>query len=254
VDAFHASDRSNSGNFSLEFRAKLGPRPEYKHLRPWAYQAVDVPGDVLAGTTGTLTFYQLVLPQEPDPTPDPDDHFLFVLRDSSGVTQTTAIPLAHGDSDIPVFEQAVVSVETYLSGDGFADFAGQAVQLKFYGVHDGDVAGTSFYLDDVRFDICTTQPIPPDVPGTASFGGLIEVLLGGVPTQMPGIAVWAYAPGEQLYRTQTIHDSTYHFYNVSPGTYTVYAEVWTGGILYTGTTEVTLVANERNYSVDLLLQ
>ncbi len=71
---------------------------------------------------------------------------------------------------------------------------------------------------------------------------------------MPGIRVWAFAPGTDLYETKTIHDSTYHFYNVPPGRYTIYAEVWTDGILYSGTTEVTVVSNERNYGVDMLLR
>jgi len=71
---------------------------------------------------------------------------------------------------------------------------------------------------------------------------------------MPGIQVWAYAAGGEIYRTQTIHDSTYHFYNIPPGTYTLYAEVWIGELLYTGTAEVTVAADERNYGVDMLLR
>ena len=110
-------------------------------------------------------------------------------------------------------------------------------------------------VDDVRFDICTTQPIPAEIPGTASFGGLVEVLLSGLPTKMgDGIQIFAYARGGALYVTQTIHDSTYHFYNIPPGTYTVYAEVWFENLLYTATVEVTVVADERNHNVDLILQ
>jgi hypothetical protein len=251
TDVFHASDRKHSGNFSLEFRAKLGPRPKYIPLRPWSYQAVGVPGDVLPDTTGTLSYWQLVLPEA---TPDPDDHFFLAIRNSAGVTITSGIPLASGDTGIPQFVPSAVDVETYLPGDRFAEFAGQDVQLKFYGVHDDDTSGTSFYIDDVRFDICTVQPVPPDVPGTASIGGLVEVLLGTTPTQMPGVPVWAFAPGGALYRTQTIHDSTYHFYNVPPGTYAIYAEVWVDGILYNAVIDVRVVADERNYGVNLLLQ
>jgi hypothetical protein len=254
VDAYHASDRKHSGNFSLEFRANVGPRPEYKHLRPWAYQAVDVPGDVLADTTGTLRFWQLVVPDPEDERPDPDDRFYLAIRDSAGVTQTANIPLAQGDTNTPVFQQKVISVEAHLTGNGFADFAAEEMQVLFYGVHDGQTPGTSFYIDDVRFDICTTQPIPADVPDTASMGGLVEVLLRARPTKMPGIEVWAFARGGKLYRTKTIHDSTYHFYNIPPGAYTIYAEVWMEGILYTSTMEVEVVANQRNYAINLLLQ
>jgi regulation of enolase protein 1 (concanavalin A-like superfamily) len=254
VDAYHASDRKHSGNFSLEFRASVGPRPEYKHLRPWAYQAVDVPGDVLPDTTGTLSFWQLVVPDSEEGRPDPSDRFYLAIRDSAGVTQTTSIPLAQGDTNTPVFQQKVISVETHLEGDRFAGFAAQEMQVAFYGVHNGQPPGTSFYIDDVRFDICTTQPIPEDVPGTASMGGLVEVLLRARPTKMPGIEVWAFARGGDLFRTKTIHDSTYHFYNVPPGIYTIYAEVWMEGILYTSTKEIEVVANERNYAINMLLQ
>jgi regulation of enolase protein 1 (concanavalin A-like superfamily) len=254
VDAYHASDHTHSGNFALEFRASVGPRPEYKHLRPWAYQAVSVPGDVLATTEGTLSYWQYVIPDPEEAPPDPNDHFYLAVRDSDGVTVTSNIPLAHGDTNTPVFQQQVVSVENNLPGNGFLDLAGSDVQLYFYGVHNGVTPGTSFYMDDVRFDICTTQPIPDDIPGTASIGGLIEVLLHARPTKMPGIQVWAFAPGGGLYSTRTIHNSTYHFYNLPPDTYTIYAEVWTDGILYTATTEARVVADERNYGVDLLLQ
>jgi regulation of enolase protein 1 (concanavalin A-like superfamily) len=254
VDAFHASDRMHSGNFSLEFRTSLGPRPEYRHLRPWAYQSVDVPGDVLPQTTGTLSYWEYVIPDPEDQTPDPDDRFYLAIRDAAGITHTAGIPLAQGDTDTPLFQQKVISVETFMGGDAIADFAGKKMQVYFYGVHDGDTPGTSFYIDDVRFDICTVQPIPDDVPGTASIGGLVEVLLDARPTKMSGIQVWAFAPGGELYSTRTIHDSTYHFYNIPPGPYTIYAEVWMENILYTATTEAEVITDERNYGVNLLLQ
>jgi regulation of enolase protein 1 (concanavalin A-like superfamily) len=254
VDAFHASDKKHSGNFSLEFRASVGPPPEYRNTVPWAYQSVAVPGSAAPNTTGQLSFWQFVVPDPNDATPDPGDSFKLVVRDASGITQTAAIPLAQGDDQTDEFVQKVVDVEQYLPGNGFADLAGQDIQIKFYGVNNLQAPGTSFYIDDVRFDICTVQPIPEDIPGTASIGGLVEVLLDARPTKMTGIQVWAFAPGGTLYRTRTIHDSTYHFYNVPPGRYTIYAEVWTDSILYTSTTEVGVIANERNYGVNLLLQ
>ncbi len=255
VDTFHASDKVHAGNFALQFRASTGPRPEYRKLLPWAYQAdIAVPGGTLPTTEGTLTYWQFVKPEPEGSTPDPDDHFYLAIRNSGGVTITEGIPLANGDTSTPIYMQNVVSVETFLPGNGFADLAEQNIQVYFYADHDNVAPGTYFYIDDVRFDICTMQPIPEDVPGTASIGGLIEVLLGQRPTLMPGIQVWAYAAGGEIYRTQTIHDSTYHFYNVPPGTYTLYAEVWIADVLYTGTTEVTVVADERNYGVDMLLQ
>jgi regulation of enolase protein 1 (concanavalin A-like superfamily) len=256
ADVFHWNRRSHSGNFALELRAALSPPPEYRPLDPWAYQAVDVPGDVAPHTEGILSYWQYVspFPEERSTGPDASDEFKLVIRDASGAPQSVDIPLATGDPLSTAWELKTVNVETYLTGDRIAEFAGDQMQIYFYGVHDADDLGTSFWIDDVRFDICTTEPIPPDLPDTASFGGLIEVLLNARPTKMPGIQVWAFAPGGVLFSTKTIHDSTYHFYNVPPGTYTIYAEVWTDGILYSSTMEVTVVTNERNYGVDMLLQ
>jgi regulation of enolase protein 1 (concanavalin A-like superfamily) len=256
ADVFHWNRRSHSGNFALELRAALSPAPENRPLRPWAYQAVSVPGDVEPFSEGILSYWAYVSPyhEERAPGPDHDDVLNLVVRNSSGVPQTVDIPLVDGDPLSTAWEQHVIHVENFMTGDRLAQFAGDEIQLNFYGVHNDDELGTSFWIDDVRFDICTTQPIPPPEPNTASIGGLIEVLLNARPTKMPGIKVWAFAPGATLLSTQTIHDSTYHFYNLPPGTYTIYAEVWTDGILYSGTTEVTVVADERNYGVGMLLQ
>ena len=100
----------------------------------------------------------------------------------------------------------------------------------------------------------TPAPTPDDVPGTASIGGLIEVLSNGNPVKSPGVQVWAFAPGGAEYRTDTLHDGTYRVYNLPPDTYTIYAEAWVDGILYSGSKDVTVVTDERNYGVDLLLQ
>jgi regulation of enolase protein 1 (concanavalin A-like superfamily) len=250
-DTRKVSNETRSGNFSLNLRASKGIPPVYSKLSPWAYQAVSVPGEILATTTGTLRFWQYVESDPEGSTPDPDDRFLLAIRDSSGVTQTAGIPLAQGDTHTSEFQQKVISVEEHID---IENFAGQDIQLEFYAEHDGTESGTYFYIDDVRFDICTVQPIPEEIDGTASIGGIVEVLLAGTPTKMPGIKIQAFTPGGDLLRSQSIHDSTYHFYNVSPGIYIIYAEVWVGGHLYTATTEVEVSANERNYSVHLLLE
>jgi hypothetical protein len=206
---------------------------------------------MLPTTTGTLSFWQFV-ESDPEGSPaDADDQLLLAVRGSSGITQTAGIPLARGDTNTSEFQQKVISVEEYIDIESFAE---QDIQIKFYAEHDGVDSGTYFYIDDVRLDICTVQPIPDPVPGTASIGGTVEVLLAGTPTKMPGIKVQAFAPGEELLGSQSIHNSTYHFYNIQPGLYVIYAEVWVGGHLYTATTEVEVGTDERNYSVNLLLE
>jgi hypothetical protein len=132
--------------------------------------------------------------------------------------------------------------------------AGQEVAIRFYATHDADEYGTWFYLDDVQCNVCSDWPIPDPVDGTASFGGLVRGMTGAVPQVLTGVRVMAYSRGGQVYRTLSIHDGTYHFYNVPPGTYTVYAEAWAGGYLLVDSATVTVVANERNYGVNLLLQ
>ncbi|HIE39017.1 MAG TPA: carboxypeptidase regulatory-like domain-containing protein [Anaerolineae bacterium] len=109
-------------------------------------------------------------------------------------------------------------------------------------------------MDDLECNVCTEQPIPDPVPGTASIGGLVRAMLGGVPQPLTGAEVWAYSQGGEVYYTRSIHDGTYHFYNIPPGTYWIYSEAWVGGYLRTDSTTVTVVADERNYSVHLLLQ
>lgn len=249
VDVSHASDRKHSGSFSLQFRARASKAPAYRHLRPWAYQTVRVPDHVLPETTGTLTYWQLVLPHPEGGTPDAGDRFYLAIRDSAGMTLTAGIPLADGDKSTAGFQHNAVTVPAI-----FAESAGEEIQIQFYAVHDGDESGTDFFVDDIGFDICTTQPEPEDIPGTSSFGGLVQVLLGGRPIHSTAIPVWAFAPDGELVHTTTIHDSTYHFYNVSPASYTIYAEVWMGGVLYASSAEVDVTAGEHNYAVDLLLQ
>jgi hypothetical protein len=131
--------------------------------------------------------------------------------------------------------------------------AGQEVAIRFYATHDADEYGTWFYLDDVQCNVCSDWPIPDPVDGTASFGGLVRGMTGAVPQVLTGVRVMAYSRGGQVYRTLSIHDGTYHFYNVPPGSYTVYAEAWAGGNLLIDSTTVTVVANERNYGINLLL-
>ena len=140
------------------------------------------------------------------------------------------------------------------SGIDLAPLAGQDVQVRFYTVHDGDKYGTYFYLDDLECNICTEWPIPDPQPGTASIGGKVLGIISSVPQAMPGVMVVAYSPGGEVYQTLSIHDATYHFYNIPPGTYTVYAQTWVGGVLKMDSATVTVVSDERNYYVNLRLQ
>jgi hypothetical protein len=91
----------------------------------------------------------------------------------------------------------------------------------------------------------------------ASFGGKVQLIThGGVPRDLQGIDVWAYGPQGGVLHTQSIHDGTYHFYNVPPGTYTIYAEYWEGGVggtLYTAIVTVTVGPNDQINTIHLYL-
>ncbi len=134
-------------------------------------------------------------------------------------------------------------------------YAGETVRLYWNATHDEDYNGTFFYLDDVSAEVCTHWPIPDPVAGTASFGGLISTLGEYNATiRLPGADVWAYARGGEVYHTRAIQDGSYHFYNVPAGDYVIYAEAWVSESLRMASTQITVVPDERNYAVNLLLQ
>ncbi len=134
-----------------------------------------------------------------------------------------------------------------------ASLAGQEMDVRFYAEHDGDQYGTWFYLDDLFCEVCNTWAPPDPEPGTASIGGEARVLVGGVPEALRNVDVIAYSRGGDVLRTVTIQNGLYHFYNVAPGSYTIYAETWIDGDLYVATKSVVVAADERNYDVNLLL-
>ncbi|MEE8391045.1 MAG: hypothetical protein V3S14_09655, partial [Anaerolineae bacterium] len=131
--------------------------------------------------------------------------------------------------------------------------AGQDVQVRFYATHDGDEIGTWFYLDNVENNICTQWPIPEPEDGTASIGGQVFGGTSGYQL-MTGVRVMAYSQGGEVYQTVSIQDGTYHFYNIPPGNYFIYAEAWVGGTLTVGFANETVVSNERNYGIALYLR
>jgi hypothetical protein len=130
---------------------------------------------------------------------------------------------------------------------------GQNVRVHFTAERDEDSRDTWFYLDALECDVCTGWPVPPPIAGTASITGGVRVLVGGVPRTLQGVDVWAYSPGGETYHTVTIQNGTYGFYNVPPGTYTIYSEVWVGGEPRFATATVIVGADERRTGVNLFL-
>jgi hypothetical protein len=227
---------------------------------PYLYQAITIPAEVYTQTTLTVSGYRLVDEGLSgccnDYITDPDDVLYLKMKDGGGsdLAPGNGTPIVNGGVVTATWAAFSVDVTDVVSP---VLFAGQDVQVYFHGIQDVDYDCTFFYLDTLKCDLCTYWPIPPEIPGTASFGGLVQVFLHhGIPQALPGIDVWAYSASGEVYHTQTIHDGTYHFYNVPPGTYTIYAEYWEGGMggtLHYGMRSVTVEADERVYNINLYL-
>jgi hypothetical protein len=232
----------------------MGSYPECPAYRPYLWQTVRVPTDVLTITTMVVRGQRLVAgslaPCSIPDSPDADDRLFLQMQDGSGVALGAPTELANGGAPVRTWAPFQVDVTDAI---GLYNRRGQDVQVRFYGVHNNDYRDTWFYLDALECQVCTGWPIPEPVPGTASIGGDVRVLVGGIPRTLQGVDVWAYSPGGQVYHTVTIQDGTYHFYNILPGTYTIYSEMWIGGGGRFATTTLTLGADERNYNVNLFL-
>ncbi len=246
------------GSFSLRLHASNSVIPcAQNQLQPYLYQTVQMPTEVYSQSTLIVSGHYLVsgsafecsLPN----SPDADDTLQVSLRqtDGSQITAPQAI-LTGSDAD-----GRWHSAETPLQGGlgNPADYAGQTLQLRWSASNDTDTSGTFFYIDDVSAQLCTAWAAPADEPGASTIGGSVSTRgENNVPTAMPGADVWAYTQGSDVLHTRAIHDGTYHFYNVQPGTYVIYAEAWVGGSLRTVSTSVDVEAGDRLTNINLLLQ
>lgn len=244
------------GAFSMRLHASLGTYPcEENSYDPYVYQTVQIPTDVFTLTTITVEGQRAVAgslsPCSFPDSPEADDVFYAQIRDGGGTSISTPITITHGGVVTETWEYFCIDFTEAIS---LVSRAGQNVQVYFHAAHDQDYYGTFFYMDNVECNVCTNWPIPDPVPGTASIGGLVRAMIGGWPQPLTGVDVWAYSQGSEVYHTRSIHDGTYHFYNIPPGTYRIYSEAWLSGYLRVDSTTVAVVADERNYNVNLLLQ
>jgi len=245
----------HTGAFAMRLHASLGSYPTCAAFNPYLYQTVQIPTEVYTLTHLVVRGWRAVAGSLTDCSyrgiPDADDVLYIQLRDNAGNPIASAIPIVNGGVVTETWETFSTDFTSQID---LTALAGQNVRVHFYAAHDGDYYGTFFYLDDLSCSVCTYWPIPDPVPGTASIGGSVRTLVGGAPQYLTGVDVWAYSQGGEVLRTRTIQDGTYHFYNIPPGTYTVYSAAWVSGQLRWDSTIVTVVADERNYNVDLLLK
>ncbi len=258
---YRGSTYFHDGTLSMRLHTTLGFYPTCSAVpNPYLYQTITIPTEVYTQTTLTVSGYRLVAESESsccNPTTDPGDQLFLKMRDGAGADLGTGNGTLVVDGGTPLlktWQRFSIDVTDVVSP---ATRAGQDVQVYFHGIQEVDTECTFFYLDTLECEACTEWPIPDPVAGTSSFGGLIQVFVHhGIPQTFRGIDVWAYSPGGEVYHTTTIHDGTYHFYNVPPGSYTIYAEYWeggAGGTLHFGTWTITVEADERIYNVNLYM-
>jgi hypothetical protein len=258
---YRGSTYFHDGTLSMRLHTSLGFYPACSAMpNPYLYQTITIPTEVYTQTTLTVSGYRLVAESESNccyPVTDPGDQLFLKMRDGGGADLGVGNGTLVVDGGTPLlrtWQHFSVDVTDVVSP---AARAGQDVQIYFHGLQDVNTECTFFYLDTLECEACTEWPIPDPVGGTSSFGGLIQVFVHhGIPQTFRGIDVWAYSPGGEVYHTTTIHDGTYHFYNVPPGSYTIYAEYWeggAGGTLHFGTWTITVDADERIYTVNLYM-
>jgi hypothetical protein len=192
-----------------------------------------------------------------------EDKLYLTIRDGTGADLTQPIIVVDGgqpDRDLfHLFDRDLVPL---FDGTDVLDHVGQNLRFHLYADNDDEQGDSRFYLDQIRCDVCTTI-IPPDPePGRVyRVGGRLLVVLEGRPTQMPGIDVWAIqlpdgtTPPEDLgvWTTTSIQGSTYNLFNLNPGRYRIYAEVWVSGNLYSAATTIQVEAGDTVIDVNLNL-
>ena len=244
------------GAFCMRLHASRGAPPcsEGKY-QPYLYQEIQVPTEVY--TISTLTVQGNYYIDKSDlpcslEGPDGDDLLNLSLQESDGTPIGNSQEITNGSGITGTWHSMVTDLSSQIN---LPDYADETIRIHWDAIQDGDDNGTFFFLDEVSAQICTEWPIPDPITNTASIGGLISILNEyhvAIPTSNANVQ--AYRQGGEVHRTASIQDGSYHFYNVEPGDYLIYAQVWQDGILHTATTNVTVAANERNYSINMLLQ
>jgi hypothetical protein len=248
----HQSRYFYEGSMSMRLHASMGSYPDCASYNPYLWQTVQIPTEVYSITTMVVRGRRLVAgsqaPCSNADSAEADDKLWVRMQDDGGGDLEDAVMIGDGGADVRVWESFEVPVTEAVD---LANHPGEQVRVYFNATHDEDYNDTWFYLDGLECEVCTGWPPPEPIPGMALIGGEARVLVNGVPRSLQGIDVWAYSVGGEVFHTVTIHNGTYHFYNIPPGTYTIYSETWVGGSARFATTTVTVGAGD--YDVNLFL-
>lgn len=217
--------------------------PNFGNRKPSIYQSFDITipdVGILTDTTAILNlrrgvdknfggtsastdqlYFTLRWPSEPAP-PDPGFDLITPILIASG-TDASLPDLNSLDpqpTDWTVFSQDIFAGINPLS----VLENGSTVRAYFYTANPG--VGTAFYLDNIDLTVCSTEPAPTQVSGGRITGFTRR---GGAP--LKGVDVWAYAYAEDgstpgpVFKTQSIQDGSFRFYNLPPGSYLLYASI-----------------------------
>jgi hypothetical protein len=225
-------------------------------LDPYIYQTVEFPQEIQSFSTLVVNGSYFVsgsdLPCSYPDSADGDDEFLFTLKEWDGTTVYTDTLITGGTATGTWRTVPVTPTESL----DLTPYAGQMMRLHWAGTHDGDFDGTFFYMDEISAQLCTEWPIPDKVPGMAVVGGRATTQgEQSVTVILPGADVWAYGRGGgDVYHTQAIQDGTYHFYNIPPGEYVIYAEALVGGVPRYAMVTISLAADEEVHDLNLFLE
>jgi hypothetical protein len=268
--AYRAGGSANQGNYKMAAPTNDGNNPYF-------YQKLDLPEWIISTTTKlNLNFYRNIDDQNKFESTDVFRAAVVTAEPSGLGTPSNAILLtekvvvATGDKrstkaisyDPTVWEP--VSLELSLKpGVNLEDYKDQDLYILFYNDSNGEncsVASnckyTKFFFEDVELAVCTTQPKPDltnneyqtHIQGKVTIfkDALISAVAG------PGLKVWAYSEGGELYETVTIQNGEYNFYGLPAksfgvgGTkYFIYAEQ----VIEDGST-VSVLATDRNVVIE----
>jgi hypothetical protein len=263
ASADHSCDQDGQpgGGYSMLLRADSSCQGGPCH--PWARQDFVVPRFISTTQPVDLelgvSLYFLVPPPSASPGRS-EDQLRMVIQDGGGNNVTAPLVIASGaNPDRGTFRAYARDMSGLLD---WRARVGEQLRFRLEVPNPNGQGNSRFYVDQVRYDFCTiVQPPDPEPDKVERLGGRIQVILEGRPTQMAGIDVWAIqlpdgtTPPDQLevYTTTSLHDSSYNFYNLNPGRYRIYAEVWVSGNLYSAATTITVQAGDVVTNINLNL-
>lgn len=233
----------------------------------WATQEFVVP-DFISSTQPvqiemTANLYSLVPPDGPGGRGRLEDKLWLDLADNAETELTQPVVVVDGGQpNRGTFLPFEMDLAPLFQGSDVRDHIGETLRFRLYANNEDGLGDSRFHLDQIRCDVCATiLPPDPEPDKVYRLGGRLLVILEGRPTRLPGIEVWAIqlpdgtTPPEELgtWSTYSIQDSTYNMFNLNPGRYRIYAEVWVSGNLYTAATTIQVEAGATVLDVNLNL-